>query len=179
MLVLGATGTAGRLGVQIAKLLGAGRVVAAGRNEAALRATSNLGADATVRLDSSGSSGGASEAAAEAFVAPAGESGYDVILDYLWGAPTEALPAAMGRSKFHLASGGPRLVQIGEAAGPDIRVSADVLRSTGLSGNDDLGRVRCGLMRPELECVLRSAPATSGVLGSNPRRARVLSRGPA
>ena len=48
VLIVGATGVAGKLAVQIAKILGAGRVVAAGRNEQALRA---LEADATIRLD--------------------------------------------------------------------------------------------------------------------------------
>src|ERR1041384_2924709 len=44
VLVLGATGTAGKLAIQIAKLLGAGRVIAAGRNEAVLSTLGDLGA---------------------------------------------------------------------------------------------------------------------------------------
>jgi NADPH:quinone reductase-like Zn-dependent oxidoreductase len=51
VLVLGATGTAGKLAIQIAKLLGAGRVVAAGRNEEILVTLPELGADATIQLD--------------------------------------------------------------------------------------------------------------------------------
>jgi NADPH2:quinone reductase len=51
VLILGATGVTGKLAVQIAKLLGAGRVIAAGRNEQVLSALHNLGADATIRLD--------------------------------------------------------------------------------------------------------------------------------
>ena len=50
VLVLGATGTLGAVAVQTAKLLGAGRVVAAGRRQALERARS-LGADAVVKLD--------------------------------------------------------------------------------------------------------------------------------
>jgi len=47
VLILGATGVTGKLAIQIAKLLGAARVVAAGRNQQALNTLHNLGADAT------------------------------------------------------------------------------------------------------------------------------------
>ncbi|MFF8562672.1 zinc-binding alcohol dehydrogenase family protein [Streptomyces albidoflavus] len=127
VLVLGATGAAGRLAVQIAKHCGAGRVVAAGRNQAVLDTLADLGADATVSLN------GTEEEITEAFVAAGGEDGFDVILDYLWGKPTEALLKAMTRSDFHLKNSGPRLVQIGESAGPDISLSAGTVRSAGLS----------------------------------------------
>lgn len=50
VLVLGATGVVGQVAVQAAKLLGAERVVAAARNEQALEAARELGADATVVL---------------------------------------------------------------------------------------------------------------------------------
>ena len=50
VLVLGATGNAGRMAVQIAKLLGAGRVIAAGRDEARLAELPGSGADRTVSL---------------------------------------------------------------------------------------------------------------------------------
>lgn len=53
VLVLGATGIVGRLAVQVARLLGAGRVVAAGRDAGALQQVQELGADAVVRLDAS------------------------------------------------------------------------------------------------------------------------------
>ncbi len=51
VLILGATGVTGKLAVQIAKILGAGRVVAAGRNEHVLSTLHELGADSTIRLD--------------------------------------------------------------------------------------------------------------------------------
>ena len=50
VLILGATGVAGKLAVQIAKHLGAGRVVAAGRNRQVLETLPDLGADATIAL---------------------------------------------------------------------------------------------------------------------------------
>src|SRR6478672_5460150 len=51
VLILGATGVAGKLAIQIAKHLGAGRVVAAGRNEHVLASLPDLGADAIIALD--------------------------------------------------------------------------------------------------------------------------------
>jgi NADPH2:quinone reductase len=54
VLILGATGVAGKLAIQIARHLGAGRVVAAGRNEQVLRTLNDLGTDATIHLEPTG-----------------------------------------------------------------------------------------------------------------------------
>ena len=51
VLILGATGVAGQLAVQIAKRMGARRVIASGRNPQALETLKNLGADAVISLD--------------------------------------------------------------------------------------------------------------------------------
>src|SRR5260370_352707 len=51
VLILVATGVTGKLAVQTAKLLGAGRVIAAGRNEQVLNTLHDLGADTTTCLD--------------------------------------------------------------------------------------------------------------------------------
>jgi NADPH2:quinone reductase len=80
VLILGATGVTGKLAVQTAKLLGAGRVIAAGRNEQVLDTLHDLGADTTICLDKPGLD------LAEAYAREAGETGFDVIIDYLWGA---------------------------------------------------------------------------------------------
>ena len=126
VLVLGATGVTGRLAVQIAKLLGAGRVVAAGRNEKKLRSLLELGAEATIRLNSP------DQDLMEAFVREAGEGGFQVIVDYLWGRPTETLLSAITRKEFTAVESETRLVQVGESAGPSITLPAAVLRSTPL-----------------------------------------------
>jgi NADPH:quinone reductase-like Zn-dependent oxidoreductase len=126
VLILGATGVTGKLAVQTAKLLGAGRIVAAGRNDAVLDTLRDLGADATIRLDKSGHD------LARDFTREAGSAGYDVIIDYLWGAPTEALLAAMVRSDFSSASSRIRLVEVGESAGATISLPAAALRSSRL-----------------------------------------------
>src|SRR6185369_1042237 len=54
VLVNGATGTAGRLAVQIAKHMGARKVMATGRNTEALKSLSDLGADVTITLGDGG-----------------------------------------------------------------------------------------------------------------------------
>jgi len=127
VLILGATGVTGKLSVQIAKILGAGRVVAAGRNEQVLSALHELGADATIRLDKP------DQKLIEAFRREAGEKGFNVIVDYLWGPPTEALLKAITRAEFAVAGSETRLVEVGESAGPTITLSAAVLRSTALT----------------------------------------------
>lgn len=126
VLILGATGVIGKLTVRIAKLLGAGRVIAAGRNEAVLSTLHDLGADATVKLDRS------DQELTEAFARELG-GGLHVIIDYLWGRPTEALLAAITRREFAAITSEMRLVQVGESAGPVISLPAAVLRSAALT----------------------------------------------
>ena len=121
VLVLGATGVSGRIAVALASRLGAGRVIAAGRNRTVL---DGLGATATVAL------GGTDDAAALAEAA--GPDGIHVIIDYLWGQPTEAAIAAITRRGLTHAEPRVRLVQVGLMAGPAISLAADVLRSSGL-----------------------------------------------
>jgi NADPH:quinone reductase-like Zn-dependent oxidoreductase len=127
VLILGATGVTGMLAVQIAKILGAGRVVAAGRNEKVLSALGKLGADAAIQLDQP------KESLIEAFRREADEKRFDVIIDYLWGTPTEALLAAITGTEFAVAGSPARLVEVGESAGPTITLPAAVLRSTALT----------------------------------------------
>ena len=127
VLVLGATGIAGKLAIQIAKILGAGRVVAAGRNEQALDSLGGLGADAAIQLQ------GSDREVTEAFAREAGEKGYDVILDYVWGHPTELLLAALTRAGFSMRAAGPRLIPIGESAGATVQMEGAGLRSAGLA----------------------------------------------
>lgn len=126
VLILGATGVTGKLAIQMAKLLGAGRVIAAGRNEQVLNTLHDLGADATIRLGKPGLD------LTEAFAREAGDTGFDVIIDYLWGPTTEALLAAIARRDFKAASSRVRLVEVGESAGPTISLAAAVLRSSRL-----------------------------------------------
>jgi len=125
VLVNGATGTSGRLAVQIAKHLGAQRVIATGRNRALLDQLSTLGADAVVPLDSS------PEDLTDAFRKHLAD-GVDVVLDYLWGPPAERLLAAFTSHGGADAGRRVRYVQIGSMAGATVALSSAPLRSSGL-----------------------------------------------
>jgi NADPH:quinone reductase-like Zn-dependent oxidoreductase len=127
VLILGATGVTGKLALRIARLLGAGRVVVAGRNQQILNSLFQLGADATIRLDLS------AQDLQDAFVHEAGESGFQVVIDYVWGQPTQAFLDAITSKKFAAIRTETRLVQAGESAGPTILLPAAVLRSTALT----------------------------------------------
>jgi NADPH:quinone reductase-like Zn-dependent oxidoreductase len=123
VLVNGATGSAGRLAVQIARHLGAKKVIATGRNPAALQELARLGADAILPL-------GDAEAFAEACTAQFAQ-GVDVVLDYLWGASAETLLTAAARTAK---DGVPlRYVEIGAASGADIQLPGAVLRASAIS----------------------------------------------
>jgi NADPH:quinone reductase-like Zn-dependent oxidoreductase len=126
VLILGATGVTGKLAVQTAKLLGAGRVIAAGRNAQILDTLRDLGADATIRLDAP------AQDLTETFAREAGDAGFNVIIDYLWGAPTEALLAAITRREWTSASSRIRLIEVGESAAPTLSLAAAALRSSRL-----------------------------------------------
>jgi len=118
VLVLGATGTVGQVAVQGAKLLGASRVVAAGRNPDGLARAAELGADATVQL------GG--DDLAERFRESAGDAGgFDVIVDPLWGEPGVAAMEASKRFTRHVA--------LGQSAGMHASVSVATVRNKPLT----------------------------------------------
>jgi len=106
--------------------LGAGRVVAAGRNERVLSTLHEFGADATIRIDKP------SQDLRESFAHEAGDSDFRVIIDYLWGRPTEVVLEALTRKEFATVKSETRLIQVGESAGPTISLPAAVLRSTAL-----------------------------------------------
>jgi NADPH:quinone reductase-like Zn-dependent oxidoreductase len=125
VLVNGATGVSGKLAVQIARLLGAGRIVGTGRNADHLASLVALGAGATIDLKAP------DDELTRAFEAEAGE-GYDVVLDYLWGRPTELLLDTLVPKEAGFARRRVRFVQIGQAAGATISLAADTLRTSGL-----------------------------------------------
>ncbi|OED18954.1 zinc-binding alcohol dehydrogenase family protein [Burkholderia sp. A2] len=123
VLVNGATGTSGRLAVRIAKHLGAVKVIATGRNAAALQALLKAGADAVVSLQQD-------EADLARALEPHLRAGVDVVLDYLWGASAQTLLGAAAKAT----PGGRRLrfVQIGSIGGADVLVPGAVLRATAI-----------------------------------------------
>nr|WKF60750.1 2-haloacrylate reductase [Paraburkholderia busanensis] len=124
VLVNGATGTSGRLAVQIARHLGAARIVATGRNAAALEALKQAGADVTISLEQS-------EADMNRAFEAAFRDGVDVVLDYLWGASARALLIAAAKAS---ADDRPvRVVQIGAISGAEMALPSAVLRSADIT----------------------------------------------
>jgi NADPH2:quinone reductase len=127
VLILGATGVTGRLAVRIARLLGAARIVAAGRNHQVLESLLQHDADAIIRLDLP------EKDLKESFMREAGQTGFQVVIDYVWGHPTEVFLSAITNARFAATGTETRLVQVGESAGPTISLPAAVLRSTALT----------------------------------------------
>ena len=117
VLVLGATGSVGLVAVQTAKLLGAGRVVAAGRSAHALERAVEQGADATVSLDEPD--------LVAAFKNAFGGDGPSYVFDPLWGAPAAAAAEAAA----------PRatIVNLGQSAGATAELSSAAVRFKSLS----------------------------------------------
>ncbi|UWE08728.1 quinone oxidoreductase family protein [Actinacidiphila bryophytorum] len=134
VLVLGATGSAGRLAVRIARLLGAAHVVAAGRDPERLALLPALGAAETVSL-----LGEPAEVAQRLGQAAAD---VDVVLDYVWGAPAEHAMRALLTARADRAK--PLAwVQIGSTAGTEITLPSELLRAAALqltgSGQGSVG----------------------------------------
>ena len=113
VLVLGATGTVGSVAVQAARLLGAGRIVAAGRDTERLERARRLGADAVVHI---GDDTDLEAAFRDAFP----DGGPDVVIDPLWGKP--ALAA------MSMASLNTRLVNLGQSAGAELALPSATVR---------------------------------------------------
>jgi NADPH:quinone reductase-like Zn-dependent oxidoreductase len=123
VLVLGATGNAGQMAVQIAKLLGASHVTAAGRDIERLARLSDLGADQTVPL------AGEPDQVAQALAAAGAD--VDVVIDYLWGSVTErAIPALVKAREER--SKPLSWIEIGSVAGASIALPSAALRAANL-----------------------------------------------
>ncbi len=124
VLINGATGTTGQVAVQIAKILGAGHVIATGRNPDALARLRELGADDTIDLSAD------ADAVQDALVGHFGDGEIDIVLDYLSGPPTEIVLAALARG--HKAAKAIRYVIAGSAASPSTTVPTSALASSSL-----------------------------------------------
>jgi NADPH:quinone reductase len=117
VLVLGATGTVGSVAVQAARLLGAERVVAAGRDPERLERARELGADATVSL--------AGDGLADRLREVSGGEGPTLVVDALWAEPLQAAAEA--------AAPDARLVHVGQSAGPEATLPSATVRGKRLS----------------------------------------------
>ncbi|WP_026782886.1 quinone oxidoreductase family protein [Pleomorphomonas koreensis] len=122
VLINGATGSAGRVAVQITKHLGAGRVIATGRNREVLDRLTMLGADATVVLDQAG------HASAEEWQHHFAD-GVDIVLDYLWG--PSALQIIEAARSGH-ATKRIRFIQLGLSGGTSVNLPGALLRASAI-----------------------------------------------
>jgi NADPH2:quinone reductase len=118
VLVLGATGSVGLVAVQAARLLGAARVVAAGRSPAGLERAAQCGADAMLRLDEPGD-------LVAAFKEAFGGDGPSYVFDALWGEPAAAAIQA--------AAPGATIVNLGQSAGATAELASAAVRFKSLS----------------------------------------------
>lgn len=114
VLILGATGSAGRMAIQVAKRFGAKEVIGAGRNPQLLKELTALGADRVLTLDQLDQAGDV-----------------DVVIDYVWGEPTAK---GMVDLITHRRDRGKDLawIQIGSMAGASTEIPSAALRSTRL-----------------------------------------------
>jgi NADPH:quinone reductase-like Zn-dependent oxidoreductase len=122
VLVLGVTGMSGLLAAQNARLLGATRVVGAGRSPAGLQRAAAVGAE-TVSLT------GDRDADAAALAAALDGNAPGLVLDFVWGSVAEATFQALGRKAFREDSADISYVQIGALAGAGAAVPSALLRS--------------------------------------------------
>ena len=116
VLITGATGAVGGSAIQLAKLMGAARVVAAGRNRERLEHTLSLGADATVEL-----ADGLSATELRDRFAAAADGRLDIVLDPLWGDPARAAIEALTQDGVY--------VSFGQAASPVAELSGIPMRN--------------------------------------------------
>jgi NADPH:quinone reductase-like Zn-dependent oxidoreductase len=131
VLINGATGTAGRLAVQLARHLGAGKVIATARDATALESVKALGADVLLpfQLDG-GDKAEEGEARFGAALEAQFKEGIDVVVDYLWGKSAEAIIVAIAKAVDDARP--VRFVQVGSSSGGEITLPGAALRSSAI-----------------------------------------------
>ncbi|MFZ6655606.1 quinone oxidoreductase family protein [Undibacterium sp. TJN19] len=160
VLINGATGVSGRLAVQIAKYLGAGKVIATGRNTAVLDTLHALGADVTIHLLQE-------QAALEHAFQQQFQQGVDIVLDYLWGESAELLLVSAARAAPEAVP--IRFIQIGAASGSDINLPSAVLRSSSIElMGSGIGSIPMPRIFESIRQVLEAAVPGGFVIATKP-----------
>ncbi len=131
VLVNGATGSAGGVAVQLAKHLGAAKVIATGRNESELEKLKSLGADVAIQFTLDADHPQGAKEYEQALMAEFAQ-GIDVVVDYLWGLSAQTIIVAIAKA---VEDGHPvRFVHVGEASGEQtIELPGAALRSSAIT----------------------------------------------
>jgi NADPH:quinone reductase-like Zn-dependent oxidoreductase len=129
VLINGATGAAGLVAVQVAKHLGARKVIVTGRNAQELETLRSFGADVVTPFDLRPENlqgvGGFEQALTAAFA-----DGLDVVIDYLWGTSARTIIVAVAKA---IEDAHPvRFVQVGEASREPVELPGAALRSSAI-----------------------------------------------
>lgn len=129
VIINGATGAAGSVAVQVAKQLGAGKVIVTGRNVQELEALRSFGADVVIPLDLRPENQQGVDLFEQALMA-AFADGLDVVVDYLWGTSARTIIVAVAKA---VEDAHPvRFVQVGEASREPVELPAAALRSSAI-----------------------------------------------
>lgn len=129
VLINGATGAAGSVAVQVAKQLGAGRVIVTGRNARELETLCSLGADTVIPFDFRAENPHGVEQFEQALMKEFA-GGLDVVIDYLWGRSARTIVVAVAKA---IEDAHPvRFVQVGESSREPVELPAAALRSSAI-----------------------------------------------
>jgi len=172
VLVNGATGTAGRLAVQLAKYLGASRIIATGRNEGELKELRSLGADDMIPFTLHTSNPLGAKHYEQALMAEFAH-GIDVVIDYLWGESAKTIIVAIAKSVENAKP--VRFVHVGEASreenielpGAALRSSAIQLMGSGVKSVpfpkllDAIGNVFDAVATARLQIATKTVPLSA------------------
>ena len=129
VLINGATGSAGTVAVQVAKHLGAKKIIVTGRNAEELNALRHLGADVAIPFDLRPDHPTGVEDLESALVDEFAH-GLDVVIDYLWGTSARTIIVAVAKA---IEDAHPvRFVQVGEASRELVELPGAALRSSAI-----------------------------------------------
>jgi NADPH:quinone reductase-like Zn-dependent oxidoreductase len=130
VLVNGATGTAGRLAIQLAKYLGASKVIGTGRNESELEELHSLGADVVIPFTLGTQNPAGAKEYEQALIVEFSR-GIDVVIDYVWGESAKIIMVATAKA---VEDAHPvRFVHVGGASGEQsVELPGAALRSSAI-----------------------------------------------
>lgn len=129
VVINGATGASGSVAVQVAKHLGAKKVIVTGRNPQELEALRELGADVVIPFDLHPENMNGVKAFEETLKSEFA-TGLDIVVDYLWGRSARTIITAIARSVDNAHP--VRFVQVGEASRESVELPGAALRSSAI-----------------------------------------------